>query len=62
VAGLGAHVSAFLKIALEPHQQDVGLSRLEYRNFLAPTSFELATAYYQPETELSESEIRISKF
>ena len=35
------------------------LSRLKYRIFLAPTSFELATVYYQPEAELSESEIRI---
>ena len=30
--------------------------------FLVPTSFELATVYYQPEAELLESEIRIWKF
>ena len=35
------------------------LSRLKLRIFLVPTSFELATVYYQPEAELSESEIRI---
>ena len=35
------------------------LSRIEFRNFLAPTSFELAAVYYQPEAEVSESEIRI---
>ena len=34
-------------------------SRIEFSNFLAPTSFELVIVYYQPEAELSESEIRI---
>ena len=59
-----ACVCVFMIISLNPSlatgaNLKVGLSRLEYRNFLAPTSFELATVYYQPETELSESEIRI---
>ena len=30
--------------------------------FFVPASFELATVYYQPDTERSESEIRIGKF
>ena len=53
-----------LRVMVQPrswHVSHLWLSRIEFRNFLAPTSFELAIVYYQPEAELSESEIRIWK-